>query len=175
MDRRSLMESLYLPSIHSSSGMPIFILDNFRSAFNVGSVFRSAEAVHPAAVFLTGTCARPGNRKLARTARGTQSLVPWRYFRDPLEAVEWAIGTGRQIVVLENETPGSMPLDEAPFSLSSAFVLGNEALGVSETVISRADWHVYLPQSGERHCMNVSSVAAVLAWEIQRKRLATGR
>jgi 23S rRNA (guanosine2251-2'-O)-methyltransferase len=155
--------------------MPIFILDNFRSAFNVGSVFRSAEAIHPAAVFLTGTCTRPGNSKLARTARGTQATVPWRYFRTPLEAVEWAIGTGREIVVLENEAPASVALDEASFSLSSAFVLGNEALGVSKAVMSRADWHVYLPQSGDRHCMNVSSVAAVLAWDIQRKRLATCR
>jgi tRNA G18 (ribose-2'-O)-methylase SpoU len=152
--------------------MPLFILDNFRSAYNVGSVFRTAEAIGPAGVLLSGTCARPGNRKLARTARGTQALVPWRYFRHPLDAVDWARGTGRQIVVLESGTAGSEPLHEAVFSLSSAFVLGNEALGVSDGIVSGADVLLHVPQSGERNCLNVSSTAAILAWEIQRKRLA---
>lgn len=169
---RSFITSLYSPSIHSSSGMPLFILDNFRSAFNVGSVFRTAEAISPSAVFLTGTTAHPENRKLSRTARGTSAVVPWRYFPTPEEAVEWARETGRQIVVLENEGSDSVPLDGADFSLSSAFVLGNEAMGVSQEVMDGADLRVFLPQSGRRKCINVSSMAAILGWEITRKRLA---
>jgi len=98
--------------------------------------------------------------------------VPWRYFPTPEEAVEWARETGRQIVVLENEGSDSVPLDGADFSLSSAFVLGNEAMGVSQTVMDGADLRVFLPQSGRRKCINVSSMAAILGWEITRKRLA---
>jgi 23S rRNA (guanosine2251-2'-O)-methyltransferase len=167
------MESLYGTSFHSSSGMPLFVLDNFRSAYNVGSVFRTAESVYPAGVLLTGITVRPGSRKLARTARGTQATVPWRYFDTPSEAVDWAKGTGRTVVAVESGTPGSVPLHMAGFPVSSAFVLGNEALGVSEAVLEAADMLVHVPQSGERNCMNVSGVAAVLAWEIQRRRLAT--
>ena len=162
---------MYGGSIHSSSGMPLFVLDNFRSAYNVGSVFRTAESVHPAGVLLTGITVRPGSRKLARTARGTQAAVPWRYFDTPSDAVDWVKGTGRTVVVLESGTPGSLPLHTAGFPLSSAFVLGNEALGVSEGVLEAADMLVHVPQSGERNCMNVSGIAAVLAWEIQRRRL----
>ncbi len=149
--------------------MPIFILDNLRSAFNVGSVFRSAEAVRPAAVFLTGICCRPGNRKLAHTSRGTHAIVPWRYFPQAVNAAQWVIGSGRTLVAVENIS-GAVPIWEADFPLSSAFMLGNEAMGLEEGLSSMSHVSVYLPQSGERTCINVSSMAAVLAAEIQRRR-----
>lgn len=149
--------------------MPIFILDNLRSAFNVGSVFRSAEAVHPAAVFLAGICCLPDNRKLRRTARGTQASVPWRYFQSTAEAVEWAAASGRTIVAVEN-TPDAVPLWEARFPSSPAFLLGNEAEGLGRGLVEAADVRVFFPQTGERSCINVSSTAAMVAFELQRRR-----
>ncbi|MBD3369839.1 TrmH family RNA methyltransferase [Candidatus Fermentibacteria bacterium] len=166
------MPLLYPPYFHGSSGMPLFVLDNFRSAFNVGSVFRTAESVTPAGVILCGICCRPGNRKLAHTARGTQSSVPWRYFQSLEKALRWVSGTGRKIVVVERKA-GAVPVFDADLDLSSAFVLGNEALGVAPEA---ADWvhqAVYFPQSGRRDCINVSSMAAVVGAEIQRRRLAS--
>lgn len=162
------------PELHGdSSGMPVFVLDSFRSAFNVGSAFRTAEAVSPAAVFLTGTCALPGNRKLAHTARGTQHEVPWRYFSRSVEAVEWLAAAGRRIVAVEGG-PGAVPLFDAPFETGDAFVFGSEALGVDPEVESMADIRIHFPQSGSRRCMNVSSVLALVAAEIQRRRLLAG-
>lgn len=153
--------------------MPLFILDNLRSAYNVGSVFRTAEALHPCGVFLTGICCRPGNRKLAHTSRGTYAAVPWRYFQEAVEAVEWAIESSRTVVAVENSS-GALPLWEANFSLSSAFILGNEALGVEEELLNMAHQKVYFPQTGERRCLNVSSTAAIIAAEIQRRRTVVG-
>jgi tRNA G18 (ribose-2'-O)-methylase SpoU len=149
--------------------MPLFVLDNLRSAYNVGSVFRLADAVSPAGVVLTGICCRPPNRKLGRTSRGTHANVPWMYLPTMSEAVRWLRGTGRQIVAVENG-PRSVNVFEAPFELSGAFLLGNEAQGVQPPIAAGADLRVMFPQSGGRSCMNVSCTAAVICSEIQRRR-----
>lgn len=149
--------------------MPLFILDNLRSAFNVGSVFRTVEAVLPAAVFLTGICCRPGNRKLSHSSRGTHAVVPWRYFNEAAEAAIWAKNSGRILVAVEN-SEDAVPIWEASFDLSSAFMLGNEADGLNPEIAEMADISVYFPQSGRRKCINVSSTAAIVASEIQRRK-----
>ena len=167
---KAMTGTVYSGYLHSSRGRPLFILDNLRSAFNVGSVFRSADAASPFAVFLTGICCRPGNRKLARTSRGTHRIVPWRYFLHAPDAVSWAIDSGREIVAVENVS-GAQPLWQADFPLSSAFILGNEAMGIDPDLRKMAHRSVYLPQTGERTCINVSSMGAVIAAEILRRRL----
>ncbi len=149
---------------------PLFILDSLRSAFNVGSIFRTAEAVSPWGVILCGITARPGGRKVGRTSRGTHSQVPWRWFEDTVSAVELA-SEKRMIVSVEN-CPGAVPLHLARFPLNTAFILGNEADGVSPDALGMSEMKVVIPQSGERRSINVSSTAAVIAWEIQRRRLA---
>ena len=153
--------------------MPLFILDNLRSAYNVGSIFRIAEAISPAGVVLTGICCRPPNRKLGRTSRGTHVSVPWVYMPTLAEAARWVRGTGRQLVALENG-PRAASVFDAPFELSDAFLLGNEAEGVQHRAMRWSDLSVVFPQSGERNCINVSSMAAVLAAELQRRRITGG-
>ena len=145
------------------------MLDNLRSAFNVGSVFRTAEAVWPAAVFLTGICCRPGNRKLSHTSRGTYAVVPWRYFNKAVDAAIWAKDSGRMLVAVEN-SEDAVPVWEASFDSSSAFMLGNEADGLNPALAEMADISICFPQSGIRKCINVSSIAAVIASEIQRRK-----
>jgi len=149
--------------------VPLFILDNLRSAFNVGSVFRTTEAILPAALFLCGICCRPGNRKLSHTSRGTHSTIPWRYFEKAIDAAIWAKNSGRLLVAVENSAE-AVPIWEAGFDLSSAFMFGNEADGLSPDIAEIADLSVYYPQSGVRTCINVSSTAAVIAAEIQRRK-----
>lgn len=148
---------------------PLFVLDSLRSAFNTGSVFRTAESISPCGVVLCGITARPGGRKVGRTSRGTHSSVPWRWFDNVLSAVQLA-STGRMIVSVEN-TSDAVPLHLARFPLNSAFVLGNEAEGVSDEVLALSEIKVMVPQTGRRRCINVSSTAAMLAWEIQRRKL----
>jgi 23S rRNA (guanosine2251-2'-O)-methyltransferase len=149
--------------------MPVFLLDNLRSAFNVGSIFRTAEAIHPAAVFLTGICCRPGNRKISHTSRGTHAAVPWRYFPEAVDAAIWIKNTGRTLVAVENSAD-AVPLWEACFSLSSSFMFGNEAEGLNPEIAAMADISIYFPQTGSRKCINVSSTAAVIASELQRRK-----
>jgi len=164
------MSALPSPRLHSPGDTPVFILDGFRSAFNVGSAFRTAEAVYPSAVFLCGVCAVPGNRKLAHSARGTQNSIPWMRFERAEDAAEWASATGRRIIAVER-TAGGVSMLDAGFLPSDAFVFGNEALGISKAVLDRSDMVVHFPQSGFRDCLNVASVIAMVAYEIQRRRL----
>ncbi len=148
---------------------PLFVLDSLRSAFNVGSVFRTAESISPAGVILTDISARPGGRKVGRTSRGTHGLVPWRWFQSTLEALDYVKCT-RVIVAVEN-TSDAVPLHLADFPLDAAFVLGNEASGISSEILENCELKVVIPQSGLRRCINVSSTAAMIAWEIQSRRL----
>lgn len=148
----------------------IFILDGFRSAFNVGSVFRTAEAVQPAAVFPCGISARPGGRKVGRTSRGTHALVPWRWFPTALQAARWAEAAGFRLLVVEN-APGAVPMHRAELPGRTALVFGSEAGGVSDRVREIGYETVFIPQAGERGCINVSSAAAMAGWEIARRRL----
>ena len=148
---------------------PLFVLDSLRSAFNVGSVFRTAESISPSGVLLAGISARPGGRKVGRTSRGTHGLVPWRWFESTAEAVRYA-RTGRIVVAVEN-TADAVPLHLADFPLDAAFVLGNEADGISDEILDMCQMKVIIPQSGIRQCINVSSTAAMIGWEIQRRRL----
>jgi tRNA G18 (ribose-2'-O)-methylase SpoU len=167
------MEISYASFAASPSGgpmMPLMVLDNLRSAYNVGSVFRTAASIAPAGVLLTGICCRPPNPKLGRTSRGTHSEVPWMYLPNLMEAVRWARGSGRQLVAVENG-PGAASIFEASFDLSAAFVLGNEAEGVQRRVVEGADLRVFFPQTGSRDCINVSCMAAILAAEVQRRRI----
>jgi 23S rRNA (guanosine2251-2'-O)-methyltransferase len=167
------MQGCYSADLHSSRGAPIFLLDNFRSAYNVGSVFRTAEAISPCHVILTGCCARPGGRRLSHTARGTQNTVIWKYYASPLPAAEWVRATGRSLVAVEAVPEAEIVFDSG-FSVGDAFVFGNEALGISEEVLGIADRKVYIPQTGLRNCMNVAGAVAVMAMEIQRRRLLAG-
>ncbi|PIE52257.1 RNA methyltransferase, partial [Candidatus Fermentibacteria bacterium] len=102
-------------------------------------------------------------------SRGTHATVPWRWFESSVAAVK-AAAPGREIIAVEN-TPDAMPLHQASFSPSAAFILGNEAEGVSKEALELSAARIIIPQSGTRQCINVSSTAAVIAWEIQRRRL----
>jgi 23S rRNA (guanosine2251-2'-O)-methyltransferase len=148
---------------------PLFILDSLRSAFNVGSVFRTAESIFPCGVVLAGISPRPGGRKVGRTSRGTHGTVPWRWFPSALTASEYA--ECRRVIIAVENTGDAVPLHKADFPLNAAFVLGSEADGVSDEVLRICKMKIIIPQSGQRHCINVSSSAAMIAWEIQRRRL----
>lgn len=152
-------------------GTTIFILDGFRSAYNVGAVFRTAEAVFPSVVFPCGISALPGGRKVGRTSRGTHAIVPWRWFPTAFEASSWAVDAGFGLFVVEN-TPDAVPLCRAEFPGSSALVFGNEADGVSQCVWEMSPRVLVIPQAGERKCVNVASAAAMVGWEILRRRFS---
>ena len=141
-----------------------FVLDNLRSAFNVGSIFRTCDILRVKGLFLCGYTACPPHAKLEKTALGTIDYVPWRYFETAVDAVECLKDRGIAVWAAET-TSESVSYDAAVFPDELAIVLGNEALGVSRGVLERCDGLVEIPTRGYKNSLNVGSACAVLGFK----------
>lgn len=137
------------------AGQVVLILDNLRSAFNVGSIFRSAECLGLKELWLCGITATPDNPALAKTARGTADRVAWRHFKDTREALVEARNQGRALYALETG-PQATSVFAAGFILPLALVLGNESLGLADGVLRLCDRIVCLPVQGWKNSLNVA-------------------
>jgi len=144
------------------------VLDNLRSAFNVGAIFRVGDAVRAAEVICCGYTCHPPHHKLEQTALGTDRSVPWRRVEDAAEAVAALRQQGVACVALETAT-GAVPYHRFDWSLPAAIVLGNEAQGVSRSVLRLCDSLVELPLSGFKNSLNVATAAAVVLFDLARR------
>ena len=144
------------------------ILDRLRSAWNVGSIFRTADAGRIAEVVTCGYTAHPPHAKLEKTALGTLGLVPNRHFATTVEAVQALKAEGASVYALET-TSASVPHTNAVYPRPVALVLGNEALGVGEDVLSMCDRIIEIPMAGSKNSINVASACAVVVFEILRQ------
>lgn len=149
----------------------VFVLDDVRSASNVGSVFRTADAFACAEVVLCGYTATPPHREILKTALGATESVAWRHFETTEMALNALHTEGYYILAIE-QVEGSMYLqdiDNQDFKDKKiAIVLGNEVEGVSEAAIKIADGVVEIPQFGTKHSLNVSVTAGIVAWAFVR-------
>jgi len=145
------------------------VLDNIRSAYNVGSMFRTAECAYIAELVLCGITARPPHRKVEKTALGTTQLVPWRYFPETLEAVQVLKSEGWTVAALEI-TDESVPIQtvkRTDFPL--ALVIGNEVTGVDDAVLEAADMVLEIPQYGEKESLNVAVAFGIAVYLLVEK------
>ncbi len=144
------------------------VLDRLRSAFNVGNIFRIAEAVRAERIVTCGCTATPPHPKLAKTARGCEELVPCEHRDTALEAVLSLEQAGYWVCAVETAA-GAACLWEIPFRFPAALVFGNEALGVSREVLARCAAVVCLPALGRKNSINVGNCAAVALFEALRQ------
>ncbi len=148
------------------------ILDNLRSAYNVGSIFRTAECAQIEGLILCGITPTPPHSGIEKTALGTTNSVPWTYSLSVLSAIEVLRKKGYTIASLEI-TNQSIPVQEIKrehFPL--ALIIGNEVSGVSEIVLSASDLILEIPLFGQKESLNVSvafGVAIFLLLEHLRK------
>jgi 23S rRNA (guanosine2251-2'-O)-methyltransferase len=153
------------PYALSRSIQVVVILDNLRSAFNVGSIFRSAECLSLQSLWLCGTTATPSNAALVKTAMGTEQRVSWRYFSQTEDAILSAKEAGLTTYAMET-TLDAVSVFETSFQLPLALVIGNEALGVSNDIIALCDHQVMLPVLGWKNSLNVASAFTACAYQI---------
>ena len=148
----------------------VVVLDNVRSAYNVGSAFRSADAFGASRVYLCGICAVPPSAEIHKTALGAEEAVPWRHFADTLEAVESLKAEGYTVVAVE-QTENSVKLDGAvrgvpPETRATlgkyAFIFGNEVEGVQQSVVDASDFCLEIPQHGTKHSLNVAVTVGIV-------------
>ena len=144
------------------------VLDNLRSAFNVGAVFRLADTARVEAVITCGYTAHPPHPRLEKTALGTLDYVPHTHFDTTVEALSWL--RQRQIPVWALETTShSRCYTEVPFPRPVALLLGNEALGIDPQILQACDQIVEIPVFGFKNSLNVASACAVTVFEILRQ------
>lgn len=139
------------------------LVDNVRSLFNVGSIFRSADGAGFAQIHLCGITPTPENPKLAKTALGAELAVPWCYHRNNLHAVDALRQQGHVIWALEEDVNAealfAASLPDAPLVL----VVGNEVTGIDPALLKRADRVVALPMRGTKRSLNVATAFGAAA------------
>ncbi|MGH2646154.1 MAG: RNA methyltransferase [Ginsengibacter sp.] len=144
----------------------IALLENIRSAYNVGSVFRTADAFLIEAIYITGYTAKPPHKEIAKTALGAQDTVDWKYFRNTKTAIEELRQNGYKIFAVE-QVADSISLEKfSELNINkTVFVFGNEVSGVEQETISLCDGCIEIPQFGMKHSLNISVAAGIVLWE----------
>lgn len=143
----------------------VIVLDNIRSHYNVGSVFRTADAFLMESIYLCGYTPVPPHREIHKTALGATESVKWQYFKDTRSAVENLIKDGFQVFAIEQTTGSTSLLKGIPKVEKIAFVFGNEVDGVEQTIIDACHGVIEIPQSGTKHSINISVCAGIIMWE----------
>lgn len=144
------------------------LLDNIRSPFNVGNMFRSADCLGVGALALCGITPHPPSLKIERTAMGTLEDVEWSYYPDCLEAIAAYREKGWRIIALET-VENALPLGEFRDFENSLFIFGNEEFGITEPVLARCDAIVEIPLAGRKNSMNVANSFAIVFYEAMRQ------
>ena len=152
----------------------IIILENIRSAYNVGSIFRTSDAFLVEAIYICGYSAKPPHKEIRKTALGAEETVNWVNFKTAVEAISQARDNGFKVYAIEQADPSvklhNLELDE---TTKLAFVFGNEVTGVEQSTINICDACIEIPQMGMKHSLNVATAAGVVLWEVIRMKLKT--
>lgn len=173
----------------------VVVLDNVRSAHNVGSVFRTSDSFKVDKVFLCGICPVPPSAEIHKSGLGAENSVGWEHCEDTMVAVERLRNEGYTIVSVE-QTVNSVKLDRfRPYATQEsaegtsqesaaetsnigpipskkyALIFGNEVDGVSQEVVDASDFSLEIPQFGMKHSLNISVSAGVVLWHLTLERL----
>ncbi|MGM9737970.1 MAG: RNA methyltransferase [Candidatus Cryptobacteroides sp.] len=149
----------------------VVVLDNIRSAHNVGSVFRSADSFKADKIYLCGICATPPSAELHKSALGAEFSVEWEYFAETMEAIKRLHAGGYTILSVEQAVDSVMLDDFVPEpGKRYALVFGNEVDGVSQEVVDTSDAVLEIPQFGTKHSLNISVAAGIVLWHFRPRR-----
>lgn len=164
------LNRLSVEEFKQSDKIPLtIVLDNIRSMYNVGSVFRTADAFRIHKIVLCGITAVPPMIEIHKTALGAEDSVDWEYYEDAVKAIEdlnqsgcitLAVEQVEQSIQLQNWQPDPHQ--------HYALVLGNEVKGVQQEVVNACQASLEIPQFGTKHSLNVSNTAAIVMWEFAR-------
>ena len=144
------------------------VLDNIRSAFNVGSIFRSADGAGSVKkIYLCGMTTDIDNPKLDKTALGATEMIPSEHYDTTLEAIEELRENGIPIYSVEL-TDDAENFQQIEYPNKIALVFGHEKRGVDQEILNRVDKKIYIPMRGKKESLNVANCASILLYEITR-------
>ncbi|MCB0572279.1 MAG: RNA methyltransferase [Phaeodactylibacter sp.] len=172
--RKLSLKELGRPDIAAFKALPkapvALVLDNVRSALNVGSAFRTADAFALEQLFLCGITATPPHREILKTAIGATDSVRWAYEKDTAALVRRLRSEGYLVLAVE-QAEGRTWLQDIRVSPGQkyALVFGNEVEGVSEAVMEEVDGCIEVPQFGTKHSLNIAVCIGIVVWEFFRQ------
>jgi 23S rRNA (guanosine2251-2'-O)-methyltransferase len=146
----------------------VILLDNVRSLYNVGSFFRTGDAVRVQRVILSGITADPDDRRIAKTALGAERSVPWERTTDAPATLDGLREQGYQPVAVETSVTAVDLFDWVPH-FPVCLVFGHETDGIAQPVQDRCDLHVRIPTLGLKQSLNVATAGGVVLYELLRK------
>ncbi len=145
---------------------PIYlILDNVLDTYNIGSLFRLADAVAAEKIYLCGECETPPSTRITKAAIDTEKWVDWEYRKSAFELVQDLKKQGVMIVSLEQDAK-SQPYDKINYKFPVAIVVGNETYGVSREVLDVSDVIAEIPMHGINVSLNVVVSGCILVYKI---------
>ena len=144
------------------------LLDNIRSMYNVGSFFRTADAVGLETLYLCGITACPPKAAISKTALGAEESVAWQHVSEASEAVNMLRGRGYEIAAIETSLH-SVDLYEWKPAFPVCILFGHEVDGLRPELLAMADTHVRIPMVGRKHSLNVATAGGVVLYELLRK------
>ena len=150
----------------------IVLLDNVRSLNNIGSVFRTCDAMGVKKVYLCGITATPPHREIRKTAIGASESVDWEYAEDALEIIKKYKKLKYSLVAVE-QTSKSISLENYSNNMEKTLVIfGNEIEGISQNLIDKCDFSLEIPQYGTKHSMNISVTTGIILWTLKMQKLS---
>lgn len=174
MMRKLSMDELNRKSVdefkRSEKKPVIVVLENIRSAYNVGSVFRTADAFLLEAIYICGYTCKPPHKEIKKTALGAEDSVTWKHFDSTDLAIDELHDLGYKIFAVE-QAEGSMMLNELNYVPGDkiAVIFGNEVTGVEQATIQQCEACIEIPQFGMKHSLNIATAAGVVLWELVRQ------
>ncbi len=165
LDRNSISEYKNI-----SRNKIIVVLDNIRSAQNVGSFFRTCDSFNVEKIFLCGITSIPPNKEILKTALGSTESVVWEYFENTLNCIKMLKEADCIINAVEQAQNSMNLLRYKPNYLKkNVYVFGNEVEGVSQDILNLSDNCIEIPQFGTKHSLNVSVAAGIIIWDATSK------
>ena len=164
------LQRISVEDFKSAKKTPIIIvLDNVRSAMNVGSVFRTSDAFIIEKIYLCGITACPPNKEILKTAIGANETVAWEYVKETTDIVRKLKIEKYHIIGVEQTERTTLLQNFENHNKKIVLIFGHEVFGVSEKVINLCDEYVEIPQFGTKHSLNISVSVGIVMWEIWKK------
>lgn len=146
---------------------PIYVLlDNIRSLYNVGSIFRTSDGARISKLILTGYTPYPPRKEISKTALDATETVPWEYYKNPIEIIDKLKNENVKICLLEHTTESQPYFDITKRDFPLCLVVGNEITGVSKEIIDRADLAIDIPMFGLKQSLNAAVAYGIAVFEL---------
>lgn len=157
-------------TLHLAEKFPLYVLlDNIRSMYNVGSIFRTSDGIMIKKLFLTGYTPTPEKKEVLKTALGSADSVEWEYIKNPIHAIKRLKDEKIKIAALEltNKSINYTEVSKKDFPL--CLIVGNEITGIQNLILEQCDFSIELPMFGIKHSLNVAVAYGVAVYELRRK------